>query len=83
MLRGIPEGYFPSMLVYHLDSGEAVQKYFRKHQIELSKKLSLDFSTTNSTPGIPSSCKLIHPDLKKLNNTDRWWLSDVSASVDY
>jgi hypothetical protein len=83
MLKGIPEGYFPSMLVYHLDGGEAAQKYFRKHQIELSKKLSLDFSSTDSAPGIPSSCKLVRPDLEKLDDADQWWLSDVSVSVDY
>jgi hypothetical protein len=71
------------MLVYHLDGGEAAQNYFRKHQIERSKKLSLEFNTTGSTSGIPSSCKLVRPDLEKLDDPDRWWLSDLSAAVDY
>ncbi|KAJ7364816.1 hypothetical protein DFH08DRAFT_799130 [Mycena albidolilacea] len=53
MLRGIPEGYFPSMLVYHLDGGKAAQ------------------NTTDSAPGIPSSCKLVCLDLEKLNNANR------------
>ncbi|KAJ7342482.1 hypothetical protein DFH08DRAFT_963230 [Mycena albidolilacea] len=81
MLRGIPEGYFPSMLIYHLDGGEAAQNYFRKHQIERLKKLSLEFNTTGSTSGIPSSCKLVRPDLEKLDDLDRWWLSDFDSET--
>lgn len=40
-LKAIPKGYKLYAVVYHLYGGEAAQEYFRKEQLEQSKKLGL------------------------------------------
>ncbi|KAF8145257.1 hypothetical protein K438DRAFT_1782092 [Mycena galopus ATCC 62051] len=73
-----------NVVVYHLDGGEAAQRFFHKEQIQAAKKLHLQFETkaTNKT-GIPSSCQLVCPNLEILTDEDRWWLASSLSAVDY
>ncbi|KAF7372007.1 hypothetical protein MVEN_00058900 [Mycena venus] len=79
-LKEIPSGYFPNVLIYHLDGGEAAQNYFRAQQIKLAKKLHLYFETKN---GFPFSCELRRPHLETLTEENRWWLEGPSSAIDY
>ncbi|KAJ7864381.1 hypothetical protein B0H13DRAFT_2671211 [Mycena leptocephala] len=83
LIRDIPAGYILHALVYHLDGGEPAQRYFRKHQMEVAKKLGLHFEMSTEQTIIPSSCELRRPHLEKLSTADRWWLSGLSSTTEY
>ncbi|KAJ7711631.1 hypothetical protein B0H16DRAFT_1816471 [Mycena metata] len=84
-LKAIPKGYKLYAVVYHLDGGEAAQKYFRKEQLEQSKKLGLHFEVAStSLTGIPSTCELRRQNVERLSDEDRgFWAPAGCSAAEY
>jgi hypothetical protein len=55
-LKDIAPGFFLNAVVYRLEGGKPAQEFFRKQQIESSKKIGLHFDSTG-TDDIPISFK--------------------------